>query len=97
MNSSRTCAVSGAFILIGGWSAVVWVFLRAVALHLQICWQVVIGKTFMWGALATGWGVPAVGMAIALVLSGVSFRFGDTCHINVSISALQVKSFLRTS
>lgn len=59
-----------------------WVFLRAVALHLQICWQVVIGKTFMWGALATGWGIPALGLTLALVFSGVSFRFGDTCHIN---------------
>ena len=59
-----------------------WVFLRAVALHLQICWQVVIGKTFMYGALATGWAIPAIGLTIALVFSGVSFRFGDTCHIN---------------
>ncbi|EHL03637.1 hypothetical protein M7I_0281 [Glarea lozoyensis 74030] len=41
-----------------------------------------IGKTFMWGALATGWGVPAIGVTLALVFSGVSFRFGDTCHIN---------------
>jgi hypothetical protein len=68
MNSSKTCALSGAFILVGGWSAVVWVFLRTVALHLQICWQVVIGKVFMWGALASGWGIPAI-----------AFRFGDTC------------------
>ena len=59
-----------------------WVFLRAVALHLQICWQVVIGKTFMWGALASGWGIPAIALTVALVFSGVSFRFGDTCHIN---------------
>jgi hypothetical protein len=61
---------------------VIWVFMRAIALHLQICWQIVIGKTFMWGALATGWGVPAIGLTLALVFSGVSFRFGDTCHIN---------------
>lgn len=59
-----------------------WVFLRAVALHLQICWQVVLGNTFMWGAIATGWGIPAIALTIALVFSGVSFRFGDTCHIN---------------
>lgn len=59
-----------------------WVFLRALALHLQICWQVVIGKTFMWGALAAGWGIPAIGLTVAMVFSGVSFRFGGTCHIN---------------
>jgi hypothetical protein len=82
MNTSKTCALSGAFLLVGGWSGVMWVFLRAVALHLQICWQVVIGKTFMWGALASGWGIPAIALTVALVFSGVSFRFGDTCHIN---------------
>lgn len=59
-----------------------WVFLRALALHLQICWQVVIGNNFMWGAIAAGWGIPAIGLTVALILSGVSFRFGDTCHIN---------------
>lgn len=59
-----------------------WVFLRALALHLQICWQVVIGNTFMWGALAAGWGIPAIVLVVSLVFSGVSFRFGDTCHIN---------------
>ncbi|KAL3424807.1 hypothetical protein PVAG01_04088 [Phlyctema vagabunda] len=80
--TSLTCAFSGAFLLAGGWAGVMWVFLRAVALHLQICWQAVIGKTFMWGALAAGWGIPAIGLTVALVLSGVSFRFGDTCHIN---------------
>lgn len=61
MNTSKPCALSGAFLIAGGWCGVMWVFLRAVALHLQICWQVVIGKAFMWGALATGWGIPAIG------------------------------------
>lgn len=82
MSSNVSCALSGAFLIAGGWAGVMWVFLRAVALHLQICWQMIIGKTFMWGALATGWGIPAIGLTVALVFSGVSFRFGDTCHIN---------------
>ncbi|KFY47193.1 hypothetical protein V494_00102 [Pseudogymnoascus sp. VKM F-4513 (FW-928)] len=82
MESSTTCALSGAFLLAGGWCGIMWVFMRALALHLQICWQVVIGKAFMWGALIGGWGVPAVALAIAMVFSGVSFRFGETCHIN---------------
>ena len=36
----------------------------------------------MWATLIVGWGIPAIGLALALVFSGVSFRFGDTCHIN---------------
>jgi hypothetical protein len=36
----------------------------------------------MWAALAAGWGIPAIVLTFALVFSGVSFRFGDTCHIN---------------
>ncbi|CAL3964007.1 unnamed protein product [Diplocarpon coronariae] len=86
MRSSTTCALSGAFLLAGGWCALMWVFLRALALHLQICWHLVIGETFMWGALATGWGIPAVALTVAMLLSGVSFRFGDTCHLNHSNS-----------
>ncbi|KUJ24053.1 G protein-like protein-coupled receptor : GPCR, secretin-like protein [Mollisia scopiformis] len=81
-DTNKTCAFSGAFLIAGGWCGVMWVFLRALALHLQICWQVVIGKNFMWGALAAGWGIPAIGLTVAMVFSGVSFRFGDTCHIN---------------
>jgi hypothetical protein len=36
----------------------------------------------MWFSQAAGWGIPAIGITIALVFSGVSFRFGPTCHIN---------------
>ncbi|ESZ99576.1 hypothetical protein SBOR_0049 [Sclerotinia borealis F-4128] len=82
MSTSFTCAISGAFIMAGGWCGVMWVFLRSLALHLQICWQMVIGKSFMWGALATGWGIPAVALTFGMIFSGVSFRFGDTCHVN---------------
>lgn len=82
MYSSRTCGVSGTFILFGGLSAVTWICLRSIGLHLQICWQVVLGSSFMWGTLIVGWVIPASGLALALVFSGVSFRFGDTCHIN---------------
>lgn len=82
MQTSSVCAASGTFILLGGWAGVLWVFLRSLSLHLQICWQVVVGRNFMWFAQATGWGIPAVGIVLALTLSGVSFRFGNTCHIN---------------
>lgn len=82
MQTSSVCAASGTFIIIGGWAGVLWVFLRALSLHLQICWQVVVGRNFMWFSQATGWGIPAIGIILALTLSGVSFRFGTTCHIN---------------
>jgi hypothetical protein len=76
------CASSGFFLIMGGWSGVMWVFLRAVSLHLQICWQLVVGRNFMWFAQVIGWGIPTIGVVIAFILSGVSFRFGTTCHIN---------------
>ncbi|KAK1769536.1 hypothetical protein QBC33DRAFT_576725 [Phialemonium atrogriseum] len=82
MQTSQVCAASGAFLIVGGWAGVMWVFLRSLSLHLQICWQVVVGRNFMWLSQAAGWGIPAVGITVALVFSGVSFRFGPTCHIN---------------
>lgn len=102
MYSSLNCALSGAFLLGGGWCVVMWgrcpsstvdmaqadsplallVFLRTLSLHLQICWQVVPGRKFFLSAQALGWSVPVVFLAIALSLTGVSFRFGESCHIN---------------
>lgn len=82
MKTSQVCGASGAFLLLGGWAGVMWVFLRSVSLHLQICWQVLVGRSFMIYAQAAGWGVPILGLTLALVFSGVSFRFGATCHIN---------------
>lgn len=82
MATSGTCAVSGFLVIFGGWAAVLWIFLRALFLHLQICWQVVVGRNFMWFSQAVGWGIPAIGITLAFTLSGVSYRFGQTCHIN---------------
>ncbi|ROW01638.1 hypothetical protein VSDG_02019 [Cytospora chrysosperma] len=82
MRTSSVCAASGTFIVVGGWAGVLWIFLRSLSLHLQICWQVVVGRNFMWFSHAVGWGLPALGIILALTLSGVSFRFGATCHIN---------------
>jgi hypothetical protein len=82
MHTSSVCAASGSFLILGGWCGVMWIFLRALSLHLQICWQVVVGRNFMWFSQVAGWGIPAIGIIVALVISGVSFRFGPTCHIN---------------
>ena len=82
MNSSSVCTASGMFLIGGGWAGVMWVFLRSLSLHLQICWQIVVGRGFMWLSQVLGWGIPVLGLAIALAVSGVSFRFGQTCHVN---------------
>jgi hypothetical protein len=82
MSNVASCAASGSFLILGGWGGVLWVFLRALQLHLQICWQVVVGRNFMWFAQALGWGIPILGIILAIIFSGVSFRFGSTCHIN---------------
>ncbi|RMZ81210.1 hypothetical protein DV737_g2627, partial [Chaetothyriales sp. CBS 132003] len=82
MRSSGTCAASGSFLLFGGWSVVIWAFLRALSLHLQICWEVTLGNKFLWSSLTLGWGIPAVGLTLVLALTGVSYRFGNVCHVN---------------
>ncbi|KAI0383711.1 hypothetical protein F5Y04DRAFT_19411 [Hypomontagnella monticulosa] len=82
MDTSSVCAASGSFLLAGGWAGIMWVFLRALSLHLQICWQLVVGRNYMWFSQVLGWGIPIIGLVILLVFSGVSFRFGGTCHIN---------------
>ncbi|KAI4151206.1 MAG: hypothetical protein L6R39_002088 [Caloplaca ligustica] len=56
-------------------------FIIAVCI-LQICWQVVPGPKMFWGSLLAGWGLPVLFASIALARTGVSYRFGDTCHIN---------------
>lgn len=82
MSSSPVCGASGTLLLFGGWGGVMWAFLRSLSLHLQICWQVLVGRNFMWFAQVAGWGVPVLDVVLALVFTGVSFRFGATCHIN---------------
>lgn len=57
-------------------------FLRSLSIHLQICWQVVPGAKFFWSSLIAGWGLPGLFLATMLPLTGTSYRFGDTCHIN---------------
>jgi hypothetical protein len=47
-----------------------------------------IGPKFMWAALLFGWGIPSLFLATSLKFTGVSFRFGEVCHIN-SVNSLQ--------
>lgn len=82
MYSSLTCAFSGTLILTGGFCAAVWICIRALSMHIQICWEIIPGRRFLYFAHAIGWGVPAGFMAATIPVTGVSFRFGNACHIN---------------
>ncbi|KAG0156219.1 hypothetical protein PDIDSM_3396 [Penicillium digitatum] len=84
MRTNLSCAFSGSLLLFGGWLVVIWSFIRTLAFHLQVCWEMVLGPKFMWTAFACGLGIPAIGLTVMLILTGVSFRFGDICHINVT-------------
>ncbi|KAJ4372181.1 hypothetical protein N0V83_003954 [Neocucurbitaria cava] len=86
MYSSLTCAFSGAFLISGGLSMAVWIFIRALSMHLQICWDVTPGKKFFYWAQGLGWSVAATFFTITITITGVSFRFGDVCHVNAAHS-----------
>ncbi|PYH62605.1 protein gprM [Aspergillus niger CBS 101883] len=83
MHTDLSCAWTGALLLFGGWVCVTFSFIRTLAFHLQVCWEIMLGPKFMWTALILGWGIPAVGLTEMLILTGVSYRFGTVCHINV--------------
>lgn len=82
MYSSLECAWSGAFIIAGGLTAGMWIFLRALSMNLQICWDIVPGRKFFYASQLAGWGIPAVLFATTITVTGVSFRFGSACHVN---------------
>lgn len=82
MYSSLTCAFSGAFLISGGLSMTVWIFIRALSMHLQICWDVMPGKKFFYWAQGLGWTIAATFFTVTITITGVSFRFGDVCHVN---------------
>lgn len=90
MYSNLTCAFSGAFLIAGGLSIVVWIFIRALSMHLQICWDVQPGKKFYYASMGLGWGIAAAFFTATITITGVSFRFGDVCHVN---SAHSMKDF----
>ncbi|RMX80942.1 hypothetical protein D0868_16067 [Hortaea werneckii] len=59
-----------------------WIFIRALSMNLQICWDIVPGKKFFYAAQAFGWGIPAVLFAASLTLTGLSYHFGNACLLN---------------
>lgn len=86
MYSNLACAFSGALLVSGGLSMAVWIFIRALSMHVQICWDVTPGKKFFYWAQGLGWSVAATFFTITITITGVSFRFGDVCHVNAAHS-----------
>lgn len=82
MYSLLECAWSGALIIAGGLSAGTWIFVRALSMNLQIVWDIVPGRKFFYISQAFGWGVPAALFTTVMAATGVSFRFGNVCHVN---------------
>jgi hypothetical protein len=82
MYSSTACFLTGALVINGTLSVLSWILVRAVSMHLQVCWNVVPGSRFFWGSQVAAWGVPIIFANLTLFLSGVSYRFGNVCYLN---------------
>jgi hypothetical protein len=82
-SSSLTCAFGGAFVAFGGVFLVTWVLIRALFMHLQICWDWLPGKISYMAANAIALAVTMALVAATLADAGVSFRFGGYCHVSV--------------
>lgn len=83
MKSSTTCAVGGGFAAFGGMALVCWVLVRALFMHLQICWSIVPSGSYYIAANVAVWTTTITLTTAVLALVGVSFRFGGYCHVNV--------------
>ncbi|KAL1615796.1 hypothetical protein SLS54_008801 [Diplodia seriata] len=82
MNTSTTCAFSGAFAAFGGMTLVTWILIRAFFMHLQIVWDMTPTKYHFLGANIGAWTVTIGLVSAVLAHAGVSFRFGGYCHVN---------------
>ncbi|KXS97411.1 hypothetical protein AC579_7512 [Pseudocercospora musae] len=86
MDSSLSCAWTGALLVAGAMAIAVWIMLRSIWMHLRICWDVRSiqsdSKTWFFAAHALGWGIPAIFLAVELTVTGVSYRIGGSCLPN---------------
>jgi hypothetical protein len=82
MYSSTACFLTGAFVINGTLSVLSWILVRAVSMHLQVCWNIIPGNRFFWSSQAAAWGIPIIFANLTLFLSGVSYRFGNVCYLN---------------
>lgn len=61
---------------------VTWILVRALFMHLQICWDITPSKYHFIGANVAAWTVTIGLVSAVLAHAGVSFRFGGYCHVN---------------
>lgn len=61
---------------------VTWILVRAVFMHLQICWDITPTKHHFIFANISAWTVTVALVTAVLAHAGVSFRFGAYCHVN---------------
>lgn len=87
MHSNLTCAFSGALFAFGLLAYMTWILIRALFMHLQICWNITPGNKSYIAADITAWGLIIGLTAATLARTGVSFRFGGYCYINVHSEA----------
>jgi hypothetical protein len=57
-----------------------------IKVNLRAGWDVTPGKQFFYWAQGLGWSVAAVFFTITITITGVSYRFGDVCHVNATHS-----------
>jgi hypothetical protein len=53
---------------------------------MQICWDIVPGRRFFYFSQAAGWAVVATLFITTMAITGVSYRFGETCQPNTKNS-----------
>ncbi|KAI5368390.1 hypothetical protein Slin15195_G035240 [Septoria linicola] len=82
-SSDLTCAFSGAFLAFGLMLYVVWILIRSLFMHVQICWNRTPDKISYIAANIAAFSITISLTAATLAHSGVSYRFGAYCHINV--------------
>lgn len=83
IHSSTSCAATGGMVVFGGMLTVCWIVVRSVFMHLQICWDIVPGRVAIIAANIAAWSVTIALTAAVLAHVGVSYRFGDYCHVNI--------------
>ncbi len=57
------------------------VFVRVLAMHLQICWDITPGRKFFYTSQGLGWGIISIFFVVTMIFTGVSNRFGELCHV----------------
>ncbi|KAF1959644.1 hypothetical protein CC80DRAFT_514137 [Byssothecium circinans] len=82
IHSSLSCAWTGSLVALGGLGCVIWVFLRSLWLHIRIFWDKDPGHRFKWGSIVFGTVMPFIFLAVILVVTGFSYRMGQTCLPN---------------